>query len=53
MLERYVNASATPESFKAYLDDYVYGTQDEWEYLEKAGGLRKLNKLRADPILGY
>ena len=53
MIERYVKASATPESFKAYLNEYVFGTKDEWEYLEKAGGLQKLNTLRADPILGY
>ena len=53
MIERYVKAHARPDSFKAYLDEYVFGTKNEWEYLEKAGGLKHLNSLRADPILGY
>jgi len=53
MIERYVKAYATADSFKAYLDGFVYGTQDEWEYLQKAGGMKQMNSLRADPILGY
>jgi glutaconate CoA-transferase, subunit A len=53
MIERYVKAYASADSFKAYLDEFVYDTQDEWEYLQKAGGLQHLNALRADPILGY
>ena len=28
----------TPESFRTYLDEYVYGVKDHWEYLEKIGG---------------
>lgn len=53
MIERYVKAYASPDSFKAYLDEYVFGTKDEWEYMQKAGGLKHLSALRADPILGY
>ena len=52
-IELYVKATRTPESFKAFLDEYVYGVKDHWEYLDKVGGLRRLNSLRADPILGY
>jgi hypothetical protein len=29
------------------------GTKDHWEYLEKVGGLRRMNELKADRILGY
>ena len=39
--------------FKKYLDEFVFGVKDYWEYLEKWGGLRKLQKLKADPYLGY
>jgi glutaconate CoA-transferase, subunit A len=52
-IKRYVDAQSTAESFSAYLDEYVRGTRDEWEYLEKAAGLEHLESLRADPILGY
>jgi glutaconate CoA-transferase subunit A len=52
-IERYVEATRTPESFVTYLDEYVYGVKDHWDYLEKVGGERHLNSLRADPILGY
>jgi glutaconate CoA-transferase, subunit A len=52
-IERYVEATRTPESLGEYLDEYVYGVKDHWDYLEKVGGERRLNQLRADPILGY
>ena len=52
-IESYVVATRTPETFRAYLDKYVYGVKDHWEYLERVGGMRRLNDLRADPILGY
>ena len=52
-IERYVEATRTPEAFTAYLAAYVYGVKDHWGYLEKIGGERRLNTLRADPILGY
>lgn len=52
-IEKYVKATSTPESFKVYLDEYVYGVQDHWGYLEKVGGMKHLNALKADPILGY
>ena len=52
-IEDYVEATRTPEAVKAYLDQYVHGVKDHWEYLEKVGGMQRLNSLRADPILGY
>jgi glutaconate CoA-transferase subunit A len=52
-IKRYVAAAATPQDFKSYLDKYVYGVKDHWEYLDLVGGLRRLQTLRADPILGY
>jgi len=50
----YVGAAKTgPESFKEYLDRYVYGVQDHWEYLERIGGMKRLSELAADHDLGY
>lgn len=50
---KYVEGTSTPENLKAYLDKYVYGAKDHWAYLELVGGMKRLNSLRADPILGY
>jgi len=52
-IQAYVEATRTPETFRAYLDQYVYGVRDHWEYLERVGGLKRLNDLQADPVLGY
>jgi len=52
-IQLYVKAAQTPEGLKAYLNQYVYGVKDHWEYLERVGGLKRLNDLRADSILGY
>ena len=49
----YAQASKTPEGLKEYLDKYVYGVKDHWGYLEQVGGMKYLDVLRADPILGY
>lgn len=52
-IERYVEATCNPDAVKGYLDETVFGFKDHWEYLEKAGGLKHLSTLGADPILGY
>ena len=52
-IDLYAQASKTPEGLKEYLDKYVYGVKDHWGYLEQVGGMKYLDKLRADPILGY
>jgi len=52
-IESYVEASRTPEAFQTYLDQYVYGVKDHWDYLDKVGGERRLSRLRADLVLGY
>jgi acyl CoA:acetate/3-ketoacid CoA transferase alpha subunit len=52
-IQAYVEATRTPESFRLYLDQYVYGVRDHWEYLERVGGLQRLSSLQADPVLGY
>jgi len=52
-IKTYAEASKTPEGLQEYLNNYVYGVNDHWGYLEKVGGMKVLNKLLADPILGY
>jgi acyl CoA:acetate/3-ketoacid CoA transferase alpha subunit len=52
-IEIYAKSSRTPEGFREYLDKYVLGVKDHWSYLEMLGGMEYLNKLIADPILGY
>ena len=49
---RYWTASRAAETFDEYLDEFVYGVEDRWGYLEKIG-IRRLMELRADPKLGY
>jgi len=52
-IQVYVEATRTPESFQLFLDKYVYGVKDHWEYLELVGGLQHLSSLKADPVMGY
>jgi len=52
-LKFYVNHSKSIERFPEYMNTYILGTKDHWEYLEKVGGLRRMNALKADRILGY
>ncbi len=52
-IRQYANASKTPEGTREYLDKYVHGVKDHWEYLELIGGMEHLTRLVADPLLGY
>ena len=52
-IRQYADASKTPEGLRNYLDRYVYGARDHWEYLELIGGAKQMARLAADPILGY
>jgi len=52
-IKEYAGASKTPQGIQEYLEKYVYGVKDHWGYLEMLGGMKYLNKLVADPILGY
>lgn len=52
-LKLYVNHSKKAETFPEYLKTYVTGTKDHWEYLEKVGGLKRMDELKAIQIQGY
>ena len=45
-LEAYIEAAKSDDGFKKYLDTYVYGTEEEFDYLDKAAGLAHLLSLR-------
>lgn len=42
----WLKMSKSDEGAKEYFDKYVYGVKDFEEYLEKAGGVRMLNRLK-------
>jgi acyl CoA:acetate/3-ketoacid CoA transferase alpha subunit len=52
-IDLYAEASKTPQGFQRYLDEYVFGVKDHWGYLERVGGMKRMNELEADPVLGY
>jgi glutaconate CoA-transferase subunit A len=52
-IRMYAEAAKTPEGMREYLDKYVYGVKDHWEYLERIGGTKHLTSLTADADLGY
>ena len=52
-LKLYVNHSKKAETFPEYLKTYVTGTKDHWDYLEKVGGLKRMDQLKAIQIQGY
>jgi glutaconate CoA-transferase, subunit A len=45
-LRLYAEASRSDSAFQAYLDEYVYGVRDHWQYLDKIGGLARLTELK-------
>jgi glutaconate CoA-transferase subunit A len=52
-IQRYAEAAKTPAGLQAYLEEFVYGVRDHWEYLARIGGAERLNRLVANPMLGY
>jgi len=52
-IREYVEAAGNRDTFRPYLEKYVFSVKDHSEYLETIGGARKIESLRADPDLGY
>ena len=52
-LRLYVDHAKEPKRFQEYLKTFVFGCRDHAEYLEKLGGSKRMEQLRADPVLGY
>lgn len=53
MLETYARINKSEEEFKKFVDEYVLGTRDFSEFIEKVGGVDRVNKIKADPSYGY
>lgn len=51
-IDVYMGASRSPETFRDYLERYVFSVRDHFEYLKKFP-LKHLFGLAADPYLGY
>lgn len=45
-IREWLHLSTTDEGVQEYMDRYVFGVQDFEEYLERVGGIRKMNLLR-------
>jgi glutaconate CoA-transferase, subunit A len=45
-LREWLHAEKDPEDFKKFLDHYVYGVSSFEEYLERCGGLRRIEELQ-------
>ncbi len=52
-LQAYQKAARDPESFREYLQKYVYGVRSFPEYLDRALTPSHMQSLRYDPRLGY
>jgi glutaconate CoA-transferase, subunit A len=51
-LQTYYEASRTPETTRAFLDEWIHAPGDQWAYLDQCG-IARLMQLRVDPALGY
>jgi glutaconate CoA-transferase subunit A len=50
-IREWLSAEEDPQTFRAFLDKYIYGTKDFQEYLGLCGGLARMQKLRALELL--
>jgi acyl CoA:acetate/3-ketoacid CoA transferase alpha subunit len=52
-LRLYSSKIRTEAGVEQYLKEYVLGSADHYDYLDRVGGLKRLQALKANPILGY
>ena len=45
-LQEWLKVEKDPEAFKAFLDANIYSCADHFEYVQKNGGLKKMQQLR-------
>jgi glutaconate CoA-transferase subunit A len=50
-LRRWLDVEADPGAHKAFLDEYLFGVRDFNEYLNKCGGLPRMQELRRQELL--
>jgi 3-oxoacid CoA-transferase subunit A/glutaconate CoA-transferase subunit A len=49
----FVAQAKTEQGMQEYLDRYVRGVNDFWEYLDIVGGLQKMSSIKADALKKY
>jgi glutaconate CoA-transferase subunit A len=52
-IKEYQKASRTDEGTQKWLDEWVFGVKDHFEYLDKLGSRRLDGLMVKDPVLGY
>jgi glutaconate CoA-transferase subunit A len=50
-LRLWLESEQNPETFKKFMNKYIYGTKDFDEYLELCGGMKRMRALRAEENL--
>jgi glutaconate CoA-transferase subunit A len=50
-LRRWLEVEADPEAFRRFLDEHLFGVRDFNEYLQKCGGLPRMQELRRQEFL--
>lgn len=50
-LRLWLEAEKDPAAFRQFLEDHIYGVRDFAEYLERCGGLRRMQELRRRELL--
>lgn len=53
MLSKYANINKKQDDFEMFIKEFVMGTKDHDEFLNKCGGISVLHKIKADPVYGY
>lgn len=53
MLTKYAAINKRQDEFDLFINQFVMGTKNHNEFLEKCGGISILNKIKVDPIFGY
>jgi hypothetical protein len=52
-IKKCIKAQKAPQKLHDFLDKYLYGMKDRWEYLSLVWRLSRLRTLRANTILGH
>src|SRR5438067_10652195 len=50
-LRRWLEVERDPDAFRRFLDEHIYGVKDFSEYLQRCGGLPRLQELRRQEFL--
>jgi glutaconate CoA-transferase subunit A len=50
-LRRWLEAEKDPATYRRFLDEYLFGVRDFHEYLQRCGGLTRLQELRRQELL--